>query len=139
LHKKTARHFHRTAFFNSQRALRLVLATLTTSLCGPLAVPGKVARIMRRSATAVALLSAPAAGLRRALGVMGKVATAVLTADMAGPRRLLAVFGEIARVSSTSLFRHHVSSLANKAIDAALWTGHQLNDVRRGGLSSQYL
>jgi hypothetical protein len=116
-----------------------VLATLAASLCAPLAVLGKVARILRRAAAAVALLSAPAACLGRAFGVIGKVATTVLPANMAGARRLLAVFGEIARICSTSLFRHHVSSLANKAIDAALRTGHQLNDVRRGRLSSQYL
>jgi len=112
--EKTARRFRRTASLSYQTPLRLVLATLAASICGPLAVLREIAGVVRRTATPVVLLATLSAGFRCTFWIVDKIATALLPPNMAGARCLLAIFSEIAWVSCMTLFRHRATSFYSK-------------------------
>jgi len=91
-----------------------VLATLPAGLGCTLAILGEVARIVLRSAAAVAMLAALAPGFSRALTVIGEVAGAVLSTDMARAGSLFAIFSEVARIAGMSLIGHHSLSFQER-------------------------
>jgi hypothetical protein len=64
----------------------------------------EIARIVWRSAAAVATLTALASGFHRTRAIIGKIARTLLSADMPRARRFLAIEREIAAIGDGSRF-----------------------------------
>jgi hypothetical protein len=87
-----------------------MLATLASGFRRALTILCEIARIVRRTATTVAALTALAPGFHRTSTIMGKVAGALLSADMSRARRLLAIERKIASIGDGSRIRHGFAS-----------------------------
>ena len=89
-----------------------MLAALATSVNRTITILREVARIVRRTATAVTARAALATGFDRTIPIMREIAGASLSSNTTGARRFLAIEREVATIGYGSRLRHGLDSLS---------------------------